>query len=51
VEISNLKILLSVKEVKGKIVLCPLLSHIADFHLKWSMLMENPKNTITGRSQ
>ena len=43
-----MKILLSEKEVKGKIVLCPLLSQVADFHLKWSMLMENPKNAITG---
>jgi len=48
--ISNLKILLSAKEVKGKIVLCPLLSQVADFHLKWSMPMGNPKNAITGRS-
>jgi len=46
-----LKILLSAKEVKGEIVPYPLLSHVADFHLKWSMLMENPKNAITGRSQ
>jgi len=27
---------------------CPLLSQVADFHLKWSMLTENPKNSITG---
>jgi hypothetical protein len=32
-------------------VLCPLLSQVADFHLKWSMSMENHKNAITGRKQ
>ena len=29
----------------------PLSSQVADFHLNWSMLMENPKNNITGRSR
>ena len=45
--IIELKILLSVQEVKGEIVL-KFAGEIADFHLKCSTLMENPKNAITG---
>ena len=49
VDIRKLKTLLSAKVVKGKVVLCPHYSgHVADFHLKWSMLMEKPQNNITG---
>ena len=30
------------------IALCPILSQVADFHLKWSIPMENPKDNTTG---
>jgi hypothetical protein len=47
VRTSNLDILLPTKVVKGKIF-----SHysdeVADFHLKCSTLMENPKNNLRG---
>jgi hypothetical protein len=51
VDTNNLKILLPAKPVKGKIVLFPLLSQVADFHLKWSMSMENHKNVIAGSNE
>jgi hypothetical protein len=48
---NGLKILLSAKVVKGKIILRPHYSgQVADFHLKYSMLMENPQNNISGRN-
>jgi hypothetical protein len=54
---NNLEILLSAKVVKGKIVLLSSVlylhysSQVADFSLKWCMLMENPQNTISGSNQ